>query len=92
MYSLLICVNRIAHSCVKLVRMRTGAVQEYTKVYGQLWADLYYSSARCMHGVRFGMEVEKVGRCAVIHMKMGENRLNPDFIAAFQEALDQTEA
>ena len=38
------------------------------------------------------MEVEKVGSCVVIHMNRGENRVNPDFIAAFLEALDKAEA
>ena len=38
------------------------------------------------------MEVEKMGSCVVIHMKFGENRLNPAFLAAFQEALDRAEA
>lgn len=38
------------------------------------------------------MEVEKVGSCVVIHMKLGENRLNPDFIVAFHKALDEAEA
>ncbi len=38
------------------------------------------------------MEVEKVGSVVVIHMKCGENRLNPEFIELFQEALDKAEA
>ena len=38
------------------------------------------------------MEVEKVGSCVVISMKLGENRLNPDFITAFHDALDKAEA
>ena len=36
--------------------------------------------------------MEKVGGCVVIHMKLGENRLNPDFIEAFNDALDKAEA
>ena len=37
------------------------------------------------------MEVEKCGSCVVIHMRLGENRLNPDFLKAFHEALDKAE-
>ena len=33
-----------------------------------------------------------MGSCVVVHMKLGENRLNADFISAFHEALDKTEA
>ena len=38
------------------------------------------------------MEVEKIGSCVVIHMKLGENRLNSAFISAFHDALDEAEA
>ena len=37
------------------------------------------------------MELEKVGSCVVIRMKRGENRLNPEFVEAFNEALDKAE-
>ena len=37
------------------------------------------------------MEVEKVGSCVVIRTKRGENRLNPEFVEAFNEALDKAE-
>ena len=38
------------------------------------------------------MEVEKIGSCVVIHVRLGENRLNPDFLSAFHDALDKAEA
>ena len=36
-------------------------------------------------------QVEKVGRCVVVTMDLGENRLNANFIRAFNKALDQAE-
>lgn len=38
------------------------------------------------------MEVEKVGSVVVVHMKCGENRLNPNFLKILHEALDKVEA
>ena len=35
--------------------------------------------------------VEKVGRCVVITMGLGENRINPNFLRAMNKALDQAE-
>ena len=47
---------------------------------------------RRLGGGLLEMEVQRVGRCVVIHMRLGENRLNPAFLAAFHEALDKAEA
>lgn len=38
------------------------------------------------------MEVQKIGSCIVISIKLGENRLNPEFITAFHDAMDRAEA
>lgn len=38
-----------------------------------------------------GVKVEKVGRCVVIRMERGENRMNPEFIEAMNRALDKAE-
>ena len=38
-----------------------------------------------------GIAVEKVGRCVVVRMERGENRLNMEFIEAMNRALDQVE-
>ena len=38
-----------------------------------------------------GMKVEKIGKCVVIRMERGENRLNMEFIDSFNRALDEAE-
>ena len=38
-----------------------------------------------------GLRVEKSGRCVVIRMERGENRLNREFVRAMNQALDAAE-
>ena len=38
-----------------------------------------------------GLRVEKNGRCVVIRMERGENRLNREFVRAMNQALDAAE-
>lgn len=50
------------------------------------------NDVRLVHAIwEMSMEVEKVGSCVVIRMKRGENRLNPEFVEAFNKALDKAE-
>ena len=37
------------------------------------------------------IRVEKVGRCVIVRMERGENRLNPEFVEAMNQALDKVE-
>ena len=37
------------------------------------------------------IRVEKVGRCVVLRMERGENRMNPKFIEDMNRALDKAE-
>ena len=37
------------------------------------------------------LAVEKVGRCVVVTMDLGENRCNANFVRAMNKALDQAE-
>ena len=38
------------------------------------------------------IELERYGDVHVLHMRGGENRFNPDFLAAMNDALDRVEA
>ena len=38
-----------------------------------------------------GVKVEKKGSCAILRMCLGENRLNPNFVKAYNQALDKIE-
>ena len=37
------------------------------------------------------IRVEKIGRCVVLRMERGENRMNPKFIEDMNQALDKAE-
>ena len=71
--------------------MIIGSGRQLTCAHALLFLHLPHPSFVFLTSMEADIRVERIGRCVMLRMERGENRMNPKFIEDMNQALDKAE-